>query len=165
MLKKYPFVKQEGFKDCGVACLLMIIRYYKGNISIERLRDLTHTNKNGTNAYNLIKASSYLGFYANGLKGSLNDLKSVIFPCIAHVVIDGSLKHFIVIYEVNYDKEYLIIADPSNKIRKISFSNFTSIWTGVVINLYPVRSIPITKDVSINSFIIKNIILIEIIYE
>lgn len=158
MLKKYPFVKQEGFKDCGVACLLMIIRYYKGNISIERLRDLTHTNKNGTNAYNLIKASSYLGFYANGLKGSLNDLKSVIFPCIAHVVIDGSLKHFIVIYEVNYDKEYLIIADPSNKIRKISFSNFTSIWTGVVINLYPVRSIPITKDVSINSFIIKNIL-------
>jgi len=57
VLKKYPFVKQEGFKDCGCASLLMIIRYYKGNVSIERLRDLTHTNKNGTNAYNLISAS------------------------------------------------------------------------------------------------------------
>ena len=107
MLKKYPFVKQEGYKDCGLTSLLMIIKYYKGNVSIERLRDLTHTNKNGTSAFNLVKASHELGFYSKGVRGSLNDLKSVVLPCIAHVIINNSIKHFIVIYEINYDKEIL----------------------------------------------------------
>jgi len=29
-MKKYPYTKQEGIKDCGAACLSMIIKYYKG---------------------------------------------------------------------------------------------------------------------------------------
>ena len=32
MRKKYPFVKQDELKDCGVSSLLMIIKYYNGNI-------------------------------------------------------------------------------------------------------------------------------------
>ena len=157
MLKKYPFVKQEGYKDCGLTSLLMIIKYYKGNVSIERLRDLTHTNKNGTSAFNLVKASHELGFYSKGVRGSLNDLKSVVLPCIAHVIINNSIKHFIVIYEINYDKEILIVADPAYGIKKISFSEFSSIWTGVLIIIYPIRSIPIMKDINVNSFIFKTI--------
>ena len=157
MLKKYPFVKQEGYKDCGLTSLLMIIKYYKGNVSIERLRDLTHTNKNGTSAFNLVKASHELGFYSKGVRGSLNDLKSVVLPCIAHVIINNSIKHFIVIYEINYDKEILIVADPAYGIKRISFSEFSSIWTGVLIIIYPIRSIPIMKDINVNSFIFKTI--------
>lgn len=157
MLKKYPFVKQEGYKDCGLTSLLMIIKYYKGNVSIERLRDLTHTNKNGTSAFNLVKASHELGFYSKGVRGSLNDLKYVVLPCIAHVIINNSIKHFIVIYEINYDKEILIVADPAYGIKKISFSEFSSIWTGVLIIIYPIRSIPIMKDINVNSFIFKTI--------
>lgn len=157
MFKKYPFVKQEGFKDCGSACLLMIIKYYKGNLTIERLRDLTRTNKGGTNAYNIIKASEQIGFNSCGMKGKITDLKSVIVPFIAHVIIDNNLKHFIVVYEINFDKEYLIIADPSSRIKKVSFSYFNSIWTGNIISLYPIRSIPFVKSVKPFEFIFKNI--------
>ena len=32
-MKKKLVVLQEGNKDCGVCCLLSIIRYYNGNIS------------------------------------------------------------------------------------------------------------------------------------
>ena len=157
MLKKYPFVKQEGFKDCGCASMLMIIKYYKGNVSIERLRDLTHTNKSGTSAYNLIRASQELGFYSKGVRGCIDDLKSVVFPCIAHVVIDN-IKHYVVIYEINYSKGYIVIADPARGIKKISFDHFNSVWSGVIIVLYPVRNIPIYKNISIRSFISKNMI-------
>lgn len=155
---KYPFVKQEGLKDCGVACLLMIIRYYKGNLSIERLRDLTRTNKNGTSAYNLINAANQIGFEARGIRCDLSDFGNVILPCICHVVIDDSYKHFIVVYEINYEKGYLLVADPGMSVRKISFDYFTKIWSGVVITLYPVSSIPYKKDVKISEFIYKNII-------
>lgn len=155
---KYPFVKQEGLKDCGCASILMIIRYYKGNLSIERLRDLTKTNKNGTSAYNMIDACNKIGFDAKGVKCELSDFKNVILPCIAHVIIDDIYKHYIVIYEVNFDKKILVIADPDKGIRKISFDKFEKIWTGVLIILYPYCSLPITKNVNVNQFIYKNIV-------
>ena len=46
--KKNLIVLQEGNKDCGAACLLSIIRYYGGDISLERLINLTKTDKEGT---------------------------------------------------------------------------------------------------------------------
>ena len=155
---KYPFVKQEGLKDCGVSCLLMIVRYYKGNLSIERLRDLTRTSKNGTSAYNLVYASNQIGFDAHGIKCELSDFNNIVLPCICHVVIDNSYKHFVVVYEVNFDKKYLVVADPAFCIKKISFDDFNKIWSGVVITLYPVASIPYNKDVKISEFILKNVV-------
>lgn len=157
MFKKYPFIRQEGVKDCGCASLLMIIKYYKGNVSIERLRDLTHTNKNGTSAYNLVKASIQLGFDSRGVKATIDDFKDVLFPCIAHVVIDNVYKHYVVIYEVLYDEKKLLIADPANGIKKVSFDYFNSIWSGVLIILYPCRSLPIDKNINVNDFVFKNI--------
>ena len=47
-MKKKLIIKQDGYKECGAACLLSIIRYYKGNISINKLIELTCTNKEGT---------------------------------------------------------------------------------------------------------------------
>ncbi len=157
-MHKYPFVKQEGLKDCGVACLLMIVRYYKGNLSIERLRDLTRTNKNGTSAYNLVNAANQIGFDAHGIKCELSDFNNIVLPCICHVVIDNSYKHFVVVYEVNFEKRYLVVADPGLSIRKISFDDFNKVWSGVVITLYPNASIPYNKDVKISEFIFKNVV-------
>ena len=158
MFKKYPFVRQEGLKDCGCACLLMIIKYYKGNMTIDRLRDLTKTSKNGTTAFNLINCANELGFSASGVEGKLENLDEVVFPCIAHVIIDNMYKHYIVIYEVNYDKRRLLIADPDKGIKKISFDEFDKIWTGVLIILYPIRSLPITKNINIKEFLYKNLL-------
>ena len=105
MKKKYPFIKQDGFKDCGVSSLLMIIKYYHGNISKERLRELTKTNKNGTTAYNLIEAARMLGFRANGIKCKLEEIENTNLPCIAYVTINDIYKHYIVIYKINFEKK------------------------------------------------------------
>ena len=50
-MKKKLIVLQEGNKDCGAASLLSVIRYYGGDISLDRLIELTKTNKEGTIAY------------------------------------------------------------------------------------------------------------------
>ncbi|UKI27889.1 MAG: cysteine peptidase family C39 domain-containing protein [Bacilli bacterium] len=39
---------QDGAKDCGAACLCSIIQYYGGNVTLERLIELTKTTKEGT---------------------------------------------------------------------------------------------------------------------
>ena len=67
-MKKKLIIKQDGFKDCGAACLLSIIRYYGGDIAKERLIELIKTTKDGTSFYNIGLASSHLGFAAKGFK-------------------------------------------------------------------------------------------------
>lgn len=149
-MSKYPFIKQDGIKDCGVTCLAMIIKYYDGYISLEKLRLLTKTGKEGVNAYNLCEGAKEIGFDAYGLRSNLKYLNEdkIIFPCIAHVKINN-YQHYVVIYKINYKKQTMIIADPASKLKKISFKDFENIWDGVIINLYPIRKIPLESN---NSF-------------
>ena len=162
MFVGYPFVKQQGIKDCGVSSLLMVIKYYKGNVSFDQLRDMTKTNKNGTTAYHLIEAAKEIGFDAKGVKCNLEDLNkdNVVLPAIAHITINDSLHHFVVIYKINFKKKTLIIADPADKIKKMTFTEFVKIWNNILIILYPITKLPLYKnDFSLTTFIfdiIKN---------
>ena len=148
---KYPFSKQESMKDCAPASLQMIIKYYGGYTSIERLRDLMKTDKSGTNAFNLVETSKKLGFEAYGVKTKLEELNenNLILPAIAHVIINNSYSHFIVIYEVNYKNKTIILADPASKIYKTSFEEFNKIWSGILIVLYPKEKLQIEKKSNI----------------
>ena len=58
----YKYVKQNGLKDCGIYSLYNILKYYGGDISIEKLRTMTNTNNNGTSMYDIVKTSNKLGF-------------------------------------------------------------------------------------------------------
>lgn len=152
-IKKYPFVKQEEFKDCGVSCLLMIIMYYGGYINLEKLRDLTKTNRDGTTAYDIVTTAKNIGFNSYGIKQDLESDSKLILPIIAHVIIDKSLYHFVVIYEVDYKKRYLVIADPALKIKKVSFEEFEKIYTKNFIAMYPIKPIIKEKRIDTLSFL------------
>lgn len=145
-MKKYPFIKQEGIKDCGPACLLMIIKYYKGYIPLEQLRDICKTTKFGTDAYHLVETAKEVGFFARGIKTDLNN--KIILPVIAHIVINGNLGHYVVIYKINFKHNYLIIGDPSKGIRKMKMTEFLSVWNNILIELFPIRTIPIAHETS-----------------
>lgn len=156
---KYPFVKQEGIKDCGVASLQMIVMYYHGYINLEQLRNMTKTSKEGTNAYHLIEAANKIGFEAKGVKCEFDDLNmnNLLLPCIANVTLDNSFLHFLVIYEVNFKNKYLIIGDPASKLRRVSFDYFKLVFNKVLIILKPVSPIPLQEKVDIYSFVFKTI--------
>ena len=145
MMRKYPFVKQEGLKDCAPACLLMMIQYYKGSTTLEYLREKMYVTKNGTTAYNLMETATKFGFHCTGVKTDLDHMnsKNMVLPCIAHFIVDQSYQHFVVIYEIDYKKKKMLIADPANKIQKISFIQFQKLWDHVLIFLYPQKTIPI----------------------
>jgi ATP-binding cassette subfamily B protein len=73
---------------------------------------------------------------AKGVKGD----KEAFFtefplPAIAHVVVDGSLLHYVVIHKIT--KKQIIIADPGKGIVKYTPEEFFKIWTGVLILLVP----------------------------
>ena len=138
---KFPITRQEGFKDCGAACLSMIIKYYKGYASMEYLREITHTTKSGTNAYHLIGGASDIGFDAKGFKVDMENIDSLVFPCIAHVTLDKKYNHFVVIYGVS--KNYIKIADPANGLKNLKREDFKKIFNNVIIILHPLKNMPI----------------------
>ena len=156
---KYPFVKQEGIKDCGVASLQMIIEYYHGYINMEHLRNMTKTTKDGTTAYHLINAANKIGFSAKGVKCEFDEIQidKLLLPCIASVTLDNSYLHFIVIYEINYKQKYLVIGDPASKLKRVSFDYFKLVFNKVLIILKPTSPIPLQEKVDIYSFVFKTI--------
>ena len=153
-MQKYPFVKQEGIKDCGAACMQMIIKYYHGFLNLESIRQITKTTKEGTNAYNLVCAANKIGFSAKGFKCEFDDINqnNIILPCISNMILDNSFLHFIVIYEINFKSKYLIIGDPSDKVKKISFDDFKLVFNKVLIMLTPTKVLPIETNINIYSF-------------
>ena len=166
---KYPFVRQEGEKECGVACMLMLIKYYNGYISKRHISTMTKTNKNGTTVFNIVKALREIGFSADGVNCDFQTLlkNNITMPCICHVVIDKSYNHFIVLYKIYNNK--LIIADPSIGIRKLSYDEFKRIYSSILILASPNKIIPkMSEDKNYNLFKIikrnKNIIGVVILY-
>ncbi|MBR6690366.1 MAG: peptidase domain-containing ABC transporter [Bacilli bacterium] len=154
-MKKYPIVLQDEIKDCGVSCIQMIINYYGGYVKKSNLLEMTKTSKKGTTAYNIKNTLENLGFSTKGIKCNLNDINkdNIVLPCIASVIIDESYKHFIVIYEINFKKKYLVIGDPADKIKKISYEEFNKIFNNVLIIFFPTKTLPKEKNVSQIKFI------------
>ena len=111
MRKKIKPVLQQDIKDCGVSCMEWIINFYDGYIPIEKLREDTLTDKDGTSMYHIVEAFKKWGFDSYGLYEKDIDSEKLIFPLIAHVILDNNLEHFIVIK--NISKNTIYIMDPS----------------------------------------------------
>lgn len=156
-MKKIPMIYQQDIKDCGAVSLLMIMKYYDGGISLEKLREMTKTTKNGTNGNNLVQAAEKLNFTSFGVKGTVYDLKEENIPCIANVILDNKYKHFVVIYKIK--RKSLIILDPAKGIKEILKEDFMKISTNNYIILKPNKKIPLIKtNNAIKKIIIENIL-------
>ena len=136
---RYYCIKQHDITDCGAACLATISKQYGLNLSISKIREVAGTDKQGTNAYGLIKAAEQLGFTAKGVKGNKEAFFSEFpLPAIAHVIIDGNLLHYVVIHKIT--KKEVLVADPAKGIVKYNPNDFFKIWSGVLIIMVPTSS-------------------------
>ena len=113
--------------DCGVACLLSIIKLNGGNYSLEKLRELSGTSKEGTTMLGLYQVANKLGFTAEGCEADMQALKAHGEPVILHVIINGQLQHYIVCYHYS-DKEGFLIGDPAKGIYSLSETELDKIW-------------------------------------
>ena len=171
-MKKSLIVLQEGNKDCGASCLLSVVRYYGGNISKEKIIDMTKTTKEGTTFYNIKEASNQIGLIAKSYKvEEIEKIKEITSPFICQVSKNSSM-HFIVVYKVNNNK--LLIMDPSIGKVIMDIFDFNNIWTGYIMILEKVGILPdykntkclnkeITKVLTSNKKIIIFIIILSII--
>ena len=151
---RYTYVRQHDTTDCAAACLAMVCLHYKKEITITRLRDMMGTDLKGTNLTGMEKAAQELGFSTAAVRVDReNFLSEFTTPCIAQVITDEGLAHFVTVFKkttikddgerrrhmVRQEEErkkcadegkkfrcrdYVIIGDPAKELKKISLDEF-----------------------------------------
>ena len=123
-MKKFPFYKQADLKDCGPTCLKIISKYYGKNISIQELRDLSETTRQGSSILGISDALEKIGIRSLGAKISLNRLSEAPLPCILH----WNKNHYVVLYEIKNNTYF--ISDPAYGLIKYTKDEFLKHWIG-----------------------------------
>ncbi len=135
-MKKDIQIKQHDIKDCGAACLASVASHYGLKMPIAKIRQICHTDTRGTNVLGMVQGLEKMGFNAKGVKGGTDALPEIPLPAIAHIIVQGQLHHYVVIYSVKKDK--VTVMDPAyGKMQEYTLQEFSEIWTGVLILLEP----------------------------
>lgn len=139
-MKKLRLIKQHDEKDCGVACLAMILKTYDSTVPISKLRILSGTNNQGTSAFGLVTALETLGFESEVFQtdDSIWKEKDLPFPFIAHVILDEAFTHYVVVYGRKNGK--ILIADPARGKLKKTPEEFNQEWTNIVLTTLPIAT-------------------------
>lgn len=120
---KFPFVKQADMNDCGPACLSMVCKFFRRNVSMQFLREKTEIGKEGVNLLGLSEAAESIGLETHCTKIPLSVLVTdVPLPAILH----WKQEHFVVLYQVT--KGQFTIGDPAKGIIRYNKSEFKKCW-------------------------------------
>lgn len=126
MKKKFPFYKQPDTKDCGPTCLRIVSKYYGKSISLQQIRNLSETTREGSSLLGLSDAAENLGFRSMGVQIDFNTLKEEVpFPCVAH----WNKNHFVVVYKIDKNNK-VYISDPSYGLITYTREEFIRSWIG-----------------------------------
>ncbi|CAD0006785.1 peptidase domain-containing ABC transporter [Flavobacterium salmonis] len=124
MKKDFPFYIQPDSKDCGPTCLRIIAKHYGKLISLQDIRDLSETTREGSNLFKLSDAAEAIGFKSLGVKLDFDTLTEASFPLIAH----WNKAHFVVVYKIKKDIVY--VSDPSYGLISYTKQEFITCWIG-----------------------------------
>ena len=111
---RFKCILQNDETDCGPACLAAIFKKYNLKVSIAKIRDIAGTDRQGTSAYGLVKVKviEHFGFQQKIVESDKSVLTNKLpLPAIAHVIIDDSLLHYVVITKVKDDT--VVVFDPA----------------------------------------------------
>jgi len=138
---RFPFFQQPDAMDCGPTCLRMVAKHYRKNVSLQEIRMLSETTREGSSLLGLSAAAEKVGFRSLGVKVSFNKLiKEAPLPCIAH----WKSSHFVIVYKIKKTSpfsfrrgdggEVVFVADPGHGLLTYTKEEFINCWIGANAN-------------------------------
>lgn len=148
--KKIPLILQSEMAECGLACLAMILGFYKYHLSLMQLRRQYKITMRGVTIDQLKNIAQDIGFVAKVLRIDINQFSSLQLPCVIH----WDMNHFMVLHKVSSD--YILVHDPARGPRRLSFREIDKSFTGIILELTPRETLRQISKPVIQSVVIVN---------
>ncbi|MCU0552134.1 MAG: cysteine peptidase family C39 domain-containing protein [Leptolyngbya sp. Prado105] len=129
---KYHVIRQHSEEDCGAACLAMITKHHRRNLSISHIREMVGTGAQGTSLLGLRQGAETLGYNARSVRTSpeiLSRIREAPLPAIIH----WKGYHWVVLYGMRGRK--YVVADPAIGLRYLTQRELATGWTDWVMLL------------------------------
>jgi ATP-binding cassette subfamily B protein len=145
MLKRYANVQQHDASDCGAAVIATILKTYKADMTIMKIREIIGTDAYGTSIKGIVTGLENLHFNVKAIKARTKDIQNdMTLPAIAHVKNKAGMNHLVVIHHIS-KKRVFTIADPAGEVIKQTEEEFNAWFTGVLVVCVPTSKFEKTK--------------------
>jgi len=142
--KKFPNYIQLDSKDCGPTCIKIISKFYGKNFNIQKLRELSETDREGTSLLGLSECAESIGFKTIAVQLSLNQLLDAEKPCVLH----WNSNHYVVLYKIERKSKKVFISDPAFGLLEYNYHDFLDRWIGKNSNEDTEEGIALLLDVT-----------------
>lgn len=140
-MRRLHLIKQHDEKDCGAACLAMILDYYGKQLPLAQVRAAIKVDQYGANVFGLVDGAASFQMRADALTGSPEDIWNAIaegqvkMPAIVRIVNEQEYEHFIVIDSMK--GSLLKVNDPGAGKLSMTKEQFLSCCLGQIITFLP----------------------------
>lgn len=137
MKKRVPLIKQNEEKDCGAACLSMILAYHGMKVPMAKVSEAIKVDRQGANLLGLHDGAAQFGLESRILQGSDREFICEVFggqiklPAIARIVNRHSMEHYVVVTKVTGNK--IFCCDPDEGRTVLSHAVFGKCFLGHVV--------------------------------
>jgi ATP-binding cassette subfamily B protein len=128
-------VQQMEATECGIACLAMILDYHGCARSLEALRAVCGTSRDGNSAADLLRGAREQGLEARGVRLEPEALGELQLPAMLH----WELNHFVVLER--YRRGSARIVDPANGRREVDAELLDRSFSGIALEFAPTEKL------------------------
>ena len=131
MKKSVPFVAQNQRTDCGLACIAMILRFYKSYFSLNDLYELLEPGRDGVGLKQINQLLNKLNLDTKIYKIPTEKINLIPTPAILY----WSKSHFVILERIN--KGSIFIIDPGYGKRKMTYKEFSENFSNFALYACP----------------------------
>ncbi len=129
--RRVPRVLQTEASECGLACLVMVCRYFGMDIDLLNMRRRFGISSHGATLATIIHIAGLLSLKTRPLSLDIDEICQLKRPCLLH----WDMSHFVVLVAVRRGR--FIIHDPAFGRRVVGLTEISRHFSGVALEVWP----------------------------